>query len=234
MGAITGGARNIVTNGLVLHLDAANYKSYPGSGTTWTDLSPSNNNGKLTNGPTFSNAAAGSIILDGVNDTWSVSNITPGSSSFTIECFFKYKAHALYLPTILGSGDYWQGGFQIFWGFGQNGGQAAYNFQLRYNTDKHATYLTYPVDNTIYHFVGTRTISGSQQILKSYTNGILIETSAPSYIYDLSSQTTISTQQYVYTGPPPADIYSIKMYNRDLTAAEVLQNYNATRARFGV
>ena len=58
---------NVVTDGLVLALDAANTKSYPGSGTTWYDLS-GNNNGTLTNGPTYSSDVGGGIVFDGTND----------------------------------------------------------------------------------------------------------------------------------------------------------------------
>jgi hypothetical protein len=58
----------IVTDGLVLCLDAANNRSYPGSGTAWTDLSRGGNNGALTNGPTFNSANGGSIVFDGTND----------------------------------------------------------------------------------------------------------------------------------------------------------------------
>ena len=65
----------IVTDGLVLCLDAANKDSYPGSGTTWSDLAGSNN-GTLTNGPTFDSGNGGSLVFDGVNDT-----VTMGSSS---------------------------------------------------------------------------------------------------------------------------------------------------------
>ena len=64
----------IVTDGLVLALDAANVKSYPGSGTTWTDMSGNGNNVTLTNGPTFSSDNGGSIVFDGVNDTATLSN----------------------------------------------------------------------------------------------------------------------------------------------------------------
>ena len=57
----------IITDGLVLCLDAANKLSYPGSGDVWTDLAGSNN-GALTNGPTFSSANGGNINFDGTND----------------------------------------------------------------------------------------------------------------------------------------------------------------------
>ena len=59
---------HIITDGLVIALDAANTKSYPGSGTTWSDLSGNSNNGTLTNGPTFNSGNGGSIVFDGTND----------------------------------------------------------------------------------------------------------------------------------------------------------------------
>jgi len=59
----------IVTDGLVFCVDAANKRSYPGAGTTWTDLTANKNNGTLTNGPTFDSANAGSIVFDGTNDS---------------------------------------------------------------------------------------------------------------------------------------------------------------------
>ena len=58
----------IITNGLVLSLDAANNKSYPRSGTTWTDLSGNSNTGTLTNGPSFNDGNQGSIVFDGTDD----------------------------------------------------------------------------------------------------------------------------------------------------------------------
>jgi len=62
-------APNTVTDGLVLYLDAANTRSYPGTGTTWSDLSRGGNNGSLINGPTFNGGNGGSIVFDGTNDS---------------------------------------------------------------------------------------------------------------------------------------------------------------------
>ena len=62
------GTPRIITDGLVLYVDAANTKSYPGSGTVWTDLSPTQITGSLTNGPTFNSANGGSIFFDGTDD----------------------------------------------------------------------------------------------------------------------------------------------------------------------
>jgi len=77
----------IVTNGLVLCLDAGNRQSYPGSGTTWTDLSGNGKNGTLTNGPTYTSANVGAIVFDGVDDyvSCSASNIL-NNFSYDIWC----------------------------------------------------------------------------------------------------------------------------------------------------
>ena len=78
---------SLVLSGLTLCLDAANTKSYVGSGTTWTDLSGNSNTGTLTNGPTYSSANGGSIVFDGTNDYATISfnsvfNVT--SNPFTV------------------------------------------------------------------------------------------------------------------------------------------------------
>ena len=87
----------IIRDGLVLCLDAANPKSYPGTGTAWTDLSGSGNNGTLVNGPVYSSANGGSIDFDGSNDYSSLSsNIIPATGAFTV--FFTYA--------LTGSGGY--------------------------------------------------------------------------------------------------------------------------------
>ena len=78
----------IVTDGLVFCVDAANKRSYPGVGTTWTDLTANKNNGTLTNGPTFDSANGGSIVFDGTNDyvdlgsSLSISTSSPFSVEF--------------------------------------------------------------------------------------------------------------------------------------------------------
>ena len=73
-----------VTSGLILNLDASNANSYPGSGTTWYDLSGNNKNGTLTNGPTFSAANGGCIVFDGVNDYVAGGNLGTFYSQGTI------------------------------------------------------------------------------------------------------------------------------------------------------
>jgi hypothetical protein len=87
------GYRDTITNGLILNLDAANTKSYPGSGTTWTDLSQYKSNGTLTNGPTFSSTNGGGITFDGTNDfvlLTSGAALLTQTSNITMEIWF-YK-----------------------------------------------------------------------------------------------------------------------------------------------
>ena len=70
------GGPDIVTNGLVLYLDAANNRSIVSGSTTWFDLSRNGNTGSLINGPTYSSANGGSIVFDGANDYVACGNLT--------------------------------------------------------------------------------------------------------------------------------------------------------------
>ena len=87
----------LVTDGLVLNLDAGDPRSYPGSGTTWTDLSGNGNNGTFgasTAAPTYNNANGGSIVFDGSNDLVTLTGTESfnfGSGDFTIECWVYFN-----------------------------------------------------------------------------------------------------------------------------------------------
>lgn len=80
--------KNIITRGLVLHLDASTRESYPGSGTDWFDISGNGHIGTLTNGPTFNSENGGYIDFDGTNDYVTIpdnSNWDLGTAEFTID-----------------------------------------------------------------------------------------------------------------------------------------------------
>ena len=95
--------QKIITDGLVMHLDAAQLRSYPTTGTTWTDLSGNGNNGTLINGPTFNSGNGGSIVFDGVNDyvTGFNSISINTTSSFAIEFWFNLTSFTNPYPTLL-------------------------------------------------------------------------------------------------------------------------------------
>jgi len=86
----------IVKDGLVLYLDAGNTKSYPGSGTTWTDLSGNGNNGTL-NGPSYNSNLLGTFVLDGVDDYATLPTIT--LTNFTIQIWCKITGSNLNMIT---------------------------------------------------------------------------------------------------------------------------------------
>jgi hypothetical protein len=108
-----GHSPKIVTSGLVLYLDAANPKSYPGSGTNIVDVSKNNNTISLTNGTSFNNNLNGFFSFDGVNDyintNYLIISGTDSSKAITIDLFIRPDAAqptATFNPVIIGSGYY--------------------------------------------------------------------------------------------------------------------------------
>ena len=209
---------DLVQNGLVLCLDAANKLSY--SGTVWRDLSGYNNNGSLTNGPTFSAANMGSIVFDGVDDYVNNSQLTiTGNQSFSWGAWIR--------PTATGT--------PVFFGNNSTGlGMVSYwdsaNNKVRVGTwaldrlTSGTTILPSTWGYTFWTWNGTT--------LTSYTNGIADGT-ATGFSFNISNiYTTIGNavnSQY-FNGR----ISQTFIYNRALSATEVLQNYNAAKSRFGL
>ena len=216
----------IVTNGLVLALDAGNRKSYPGSGTTWTDLSGNGNTGTLTNEPTFSGANGGSLSFDGVDDYSTVSNnITPGTGNFAVSVWV-YKTETA--------------ANRYVWDFGSNGGTLSSGTSVSqgfryYNPSAGfgSLYTAGPIHNinTWYNIVISR-ISGTTYF---YSNGSLITSAADSGNIG-SWGTTFNIGRYGGGGYEHQGILSSLLVYKDkgLTAAEIQQNFNATRGRYGI
>jgi hypothetical protein len=226
----------IVTDGLVLCLDAANRKSYPGSGTSWTDLSGLGNNGTLTNGPTFSSINNGSIAFDGSNDYTAINNSTSLSNftnKLTIEICCEYittsGGAADGYPSILmkTTDANWNNGFGFYW-FNNE-----FNFFIN-NWDTNR--VSYSVTGTIpvAHFCGV--YDGTSMTL--YRNGLITSTKA--YNINISNSTN---QLFIGSGTlalnsasyfTNSKVYNTKIYNRALSAIEVQQNFNALRGRYGI
>ena len=241
MSTVEGGG-NIVTNGLVLCLDAANTKSYPTTGTTWTDLSRSGNNGTLINGPTFNSSNGGSIVFDGINDYVRVNNFNYGRTGFTVAAWFKFNIYSPFGYKV-GIVTKWQTGAGVNneFALGSEGSSANSPYwpflviqgsnNLLYSAQDTSTIQSI---NTWYYQVGT--FDGSY--VRLYLNGSLIKTSS---MIPVSSVATVSSQpiciaafgdSFQYTTYLTVPITQI--YNRALTAQEIQQNFNATRGRFGI
>jgi len=232
---------SIVLSGLVLALDAANPKSYPGSGTTWTDLSGNGNTGTLTNGPTYSSANGGSIVFDGsnqyVNSTFSFS-----SRPFSINCWLYFNSLTGW-QTFVGQDTSQSTSFGMIYFqktsnlFAQSTPRQANTFSFAIvNTSNAAIYCTDTSTvnaNTWYNFCA----SVSTTDIKLYRNGSLVQTTVNSDVLATPTGTIKIGAGYFNNAVVDyvnANIPQVQIYNRALTAAEISQNFNALRGRFGI
>lgn len=215
----------IVTSGLLLALDAADKNSYPGSGTTWRNLASNNFNCTLTNGPTFSGANMGSIVYDGVDDTVTCNLVTSDPNNVTMEAWFKATA----LPGDRGlmlNGNGGSNGYGLQFGACGTAGTTLYVFfgGINCNVVSYGTLVT----NTWYQAVYTRTTTPSiSNIL--YINGISRSTNTTSNPNTAPAGSTLIGHS-AFNG----NISIARIYNRALSATEVLQNYNITKNRYGL
>jgi hypothetical protein len=222
------GGPHILTDGLILALDAANIKSYPGSGTTWFDKSGFGTNGTLTNGPTFSSTNYGSISFDGVDDYTSLPNLSL-NYPFNISFWAKEVTGNTAGPHITFS-DPTQVGKSVGLGLFVTGGGV-----IRiYYYDNTFTSATTPASlNTIYHISGNFTSTG----FDLYVNGVYKSTltGAKSKVWtDTGTSYNVCRLNRVGIAYYGGSVYQVTMYNRALSAAEILQNYNATKGRFNL
>ena len=220
----------IVTNGLVVALDAANKKSYPGSGTSILDLSGNENNGTLENSPTFDSGNGGSIVFDGVDDfitcgnnpslqiTGELTQYAWFKSSNTAQQGIIYKDNQTYRCYKLQTTSTGKV-FPIF-----------FSSNSAYNSFEGNTVIT---NGDWQNLVATYTPSTS---VKIYVNGILDATytsGIPPFLDNDSVNLELGRKgdgNFYLNG----NIAIAQIYNRALTSQEVLQNYNATKTRFGL
>ena len=218
----------IVTDGLVLYLDAANTRSYPGTGTTWSDLSRSGNNGSLINGPTFNSGNGGSIVFDGVNDYTSLNFINPFQE--TIIIWVKSNT-ATWNENGWISSSRRQNGHIIH----PNQGPAGVGFYILNSVAGFTLVGTITPSSITLPNMYCITTNGSNSH-KIYLNGSLQTTNTTS----ITRTTTPSLQTYEIAKDDTVarygngTYYNVLRYNRELSASEILQNYNATKTRFGL
>jgi hypothetical protein len=230
------GTPPIVTNGLVLNLDCGNRLSYPTSGTTWTDLSGNNNNGTLTNGPTFNPNNLGSIVFDGADD---YVNIVDNNSinlidGITLSCW-------VYFNNINRR--------EIFIGKGDGVGASSTQYWIEKTTDNKFLLLIdvvtptptdsrlvlndFIIQNNQWYYV---CLTYNKQIYRGYVNGVQ---NSQTISMNFDMHTTSRNLGVGRLGDLPAlsllgRISVAQIYNRALSQAEILQNYNAYKTRFGL
>lgn len=219
----------IVTNGLVLCLDAGDVQSYFGSGTTWTDRSGNNNHGTLQNGPTFDSANGGSIDFDSSNDRVAISNSTSlnPTTGLTIEAWANFDTNSQDFI-------FEKGSVNTQYSLFSHGSDIM--FRTFHDADSGYTNTSVTKSNYItngqwHHIVGSWDGSNKRIFIDSY----LTKTQAKTGI--LKTRTTgaaIGTFGTSTGYPFGGKIAAVRIYSKGLTAEEVLQNYNATRGRFGL
>jgi hypothetical protein len=216
-------ANTIVQQGLVLNLDAGNPYSYAGAGATWYDVSGNSYNGVLTSGPTYSTTNGGIINFDGVDD-YSISTVANIPASSTVGIWIKSSNYDVKIPISI-NGDSYGSGPNIFFYSG------LINWNIGDSADNPFTNSSYPDSN--WHYIVVTNDSSTNA--KLYVDGVLIGTAAYR-----STASTVSNNFWIgrfhgdnnYT--INASVGITHLYNRVLSASEVLQNYNATKGRFGL
>ena len=238
----------IVTDGLVLCLDAANPRSYPKSGTTWSDLTGSEN-GTLTNmdAANFSSDNRGILSFDGSNEIVSFSDKDKYSFGdynsdypFTLETFFNCSnvSSGAFFKGLIGKDN----GSSREWALLIVSGTSKVRVFIknRGGGDQQSIDTTSTIsNNTWYHAVATYDGSGGSSAytgLKLYINGVFespTSTFAQGYVAMSNTSANLTVGNYFGSSNYfNGKIATTRIYNRALTADEVRQNYNATKRRF--
>lgn len=239
------GTPPIVTNGLVLYLDAANSKSYVSGSTTWRDVSGNNRSGSLVGGTGYSSTNGGSIVFDGVNDYSIIDNFDLSSTnSITVSFWLRFTSTAVGLilehSVNQNNNNAWAVSLNEF-----ATGSIAFtshfppgNTGARYNLSRTST-KAYN-DGNWHYIVGIldRSTTTLANRISIYVDGIRDTLLDGTYT---NTETTNYTNHALYTNSRAGSSLFVgcnlainQIYNRALSAQEILQNYNATKTRFNL
>jgi hypothetical protein len=231
---------SIIKDGLVLYLDAANPKSYPGTGTTWFDLSGNGNNVTLFNGVTYDSNTK-SLVFDGINDyarTINTLDLSP-YNSVTIEVCFKDN-NPLKDGMIFEHSSNWNSNTSGF-GLVVNSNGNTYFNNLHHTNHRLASgavnYSGYSGNNVVVHTnIFSRVIDSTGRV--SYINKenrplVTGSSTTGSYAAFRNDNFFISSRggASIFTN---CNMFYIKIYGRKISAQENTKNFEATRGRYGI
>lgn len=215
----------INTNGLVFCLDAANPKSYPRTGTTWRDLSGNQINGTLTLGPTFNSVDGGSIVFDGVDDyVICAGSITTSTGTFI--SWIKRNGTQAQFDGIVFSRSTNVTGINF-----NTSNQLGYHWNGALDTYTWNSGLTVP--DSIWCMCAVSVAASSATAYICQSSGITSAVNTVSHTSTVIDDINVGRDEFstrLFSG----SVASAFIYNRALSAQEILQNFNATRGRFGV
>lgn len=224
---------SVVRDGLVLHLDAANTKSYPGSGTTWTDLSRNGNNATLTGSPVFTTNSLGGLTFS-TDPTWVAGGYAEISHSAPIANITTFTLSFGIFSTGTQSSN---GGSVFHKGNESNTGFICepINNSIRINYGNGTSWFWETITTPLTHNIPAIydiVYNGTQ--LKIYKNGVQLSSNNVVIAWDNTNVIRIGgrrghLQHYLY-----GTIFFETFYNRSLSAVEIQQNFEATRGRYGI
>ena len=224
----------LVTSGLLLYVDAANTRSYSGSGNTWYDLSPNSRNITLVNSPTYLSSNSGTIDFDAPSSEYGTFTSPSTLSNFTCEAWIKVNTtpasntvQAIITQAYPGTSS------KINYSFGFNGtnGAGAYDGKINggfYDGTWRLTSGFTPVVGTWYHTAVT--YDGSTII--QYQNGVQQSTLSYAGTPTASGGSSYIMRRWDDLNFLDGVLSQLRLYDRALSAAEILQNYNSTKMRF--
>ena len=215
----------VITAGLQLYLDAGQAASYPGTGTTWTDLSPNGRNGTLTNGPTYSSAGGGSIVFDGTNDFVQCSGSVTATAATFVAWIRRNGTQGSYDGILISRGSSVTG--MMF----QSSNQLAYIWNNAVNAYTWQSGLIVP--DLTWCMVAVSVTSTAATAYLCQSSGITSATNTVSHTSTTLDDIKIGQEDFggrFFNG----SIAIAQLYNTALSAEQVLQNFRADRARFGV
>ena len=215
----------VVTTGLQLYLDAGNASSYPGSGTTWTDLSGNNLTGTLTNGPTYSATNGGSIVFDGSNDYVQCTGSLTVTAATFVTWIKRNGSQGQYDGILFSRGTNTTG--MNF----QTSNQLGYHWNDAGNTYNWQSGLTIP--DATWCMIAVSVTSTAATAYLCQTGGTTTATNTVNHASSLLNDIKIAQDDAgnrFFNG----NIAIAQLYNIALSAGQVSTNFEADRARFGV
>jgi len=218
----------IVTDGLVFAVDAANKKSYPGSGDTWADLAGSNV-GTLTNGPTFDSGNGGSIDFDGTDDYTQFNQSLSLSEATFIVCIKRDGQQDSHAGILFSRGG---GGQTTGLGYRSNTNQIGYHWNDASNTYQWVSGLTPPDGEWCMAVISVSSTSLTAYLCQE--SGITSATNTNSHSSTTLGSLVIGRDPLRASRSMSGNFAIGQIYNRALTSTEITQNYNALKSRFGL
>lgn len=212
----SGGSPSIVTSGLVLYLDAGNSASYPGSGSTWFDLSGQNNNLTLTGSPTYSTANGGILQFNGTNQYGQNSlNLSSGTSTIIGAARYSGATRGRIITSVSNNWllGHWSGTTENFYAEGW------------------VTSVSAGANDTNWRILtGTNNVTGDLYSLYVNVSPSVVNSTAGA-----AGPNGISIGRWGNaTEYSTCEVSFVLAYNRVLSIAEITQNYNVFRGRYGL